>query len=71
MITVNLLHIREINALITCYLGGHNNDINNISFCILPFARGLLLRYQENCHSHFASPKGATGQVHTLSAFRL
>ena len=27
----------------------------------------LLIRYQENCHSHFASPKGAAGQVHTLS----
>ena len=30
----------------------------------------LLIRYQENCHSQFASPTGATGQVHTLSALR-
>ena len=33
----------------------------------------LLLRYQENCHSprhsHIASLKGATGQVHTLPAY--
>ena len=28
----------------------------------------LLLRYQKNRHSHFASPKCATGQVLTLSA---
>ena len=31
----------------------------------------LLLRHQKNHHSHFVSPKGATGQVHTLSALRL
>ena len=31
----------------------------------------LLLMYQENRHSHFASPKGATDQVHTLSALTM
>ena len=47
--------------------------INNISICIAPFARGYkallpIIRVSGNRHSHFASPKGATGQVHTLSA---
>ena len=42
------------------------------SICIAPFANGykaprccLLLQYQGNRHSHFASPTGATSQVHT------
>ena len=31
----------------------------------------ILLWYQENRQHHFASPKGAAGQVHTFSALRL
>ena len=30
----------------------------------------LLVRYQENRQGYFASPKGATGQVHTLSVLQ-
>ena len=46
-------------------------DNDNISICIVPFARGYttllpVIRYQENLQS-LASPKGAAGLVHTLS----
>ena len=53
----------------------HNNVIISAFVkCLLPEDTKrccLLLWYQVNRHSHFASPKGATDQVHTLLALRL
>ena len=51
----------------------NNNRLLYSAFChrIQSAAAYYILRYQENRHSHFASPKGATGQVQNLSALRL
>ena len=65
--------LKHFDKMLHCWYD-NLNKYYNISIYIAPFARGykaLLPIDQENRHSHFASPKGATGQVHTLSELGL